>query len=249
MPRVSRGCVEAQYYHIMVQGIGKEYIFENETMKNKYKELISKKSNLNTILIIAYCIMDNHAHILIKTEKNEHLSKMMAQINSSYGKFYNRIRNRVGYVFRDRYRAEPIYNINHLQNCVRYIHENPVKANMVKKCKEYIYSSYNDYINNKIDKKVIDDVYGCTSTYLNEIAGIYEDYNFIEINNEFGERKLEDFETVCKEYEKINFKEEKNVYKYSKELKKRTNATNSEIIKFLGVNRSTYYNIMKRQKS
>jgi len=249
MARISRKSILSEYYHVMVQGINKEYIFKEEFLKNKYKELLLKKSELNKIIIISYCIMNNHVHVLLKTENSESLSKMMAQINSGYGKFYNKIKNRVGYVFRDRYRAEPIYNINHLHNCIRYIHENPVKAGIVKKCEEYVYSSFNDYINNKIDKSIVEDIYGKNNEYITKISGEYEDYDFIETNNEFGNQKLEEFNKVCKEYQNINFKDKTNVYKISRELKSRCNVTNEEIIKFMGLKRATYYNMMKKEKN
>ena len=169
MARISRKSTKSNYYHAMVQGIAKEYIFEENSFKNEYKDLLMKKAKLNNVLIISYCIMSNHVHVLIKTENSKNLSKMMSQVNSSYGKFYNRTQNRVGYVFRDRYRAEPIFNINHLQNCVRYIHENPVKAGVVNECGKYLYSSFNDYKNETIDKCIIEDIYGIDKNYINKI--------------------------------------------------------------------------------
>lgn len=249
MARISRNSTISEYYHAMVQGINKEYIFKEEILKNKYKDLLLKKSKLNKIAIISYCIMDNHVHILIKTENSESLSKMMSQINSSYGKFYNKIKNRVGYVFRDRYRAEPIYDKNHLHNCVRYIHENPVKAGIIEKCDQYLYSSFNDYKNNKINKSIIEDIYGTDSEYMAKIIGKYQDYNFIETNNEYWNQNYEDFKKVSREYENVNFNDKANVSTVSRELKSRCNVTNEEIIKFMKLKRATYYNIMKKEKN
>lgn len=151
-------------------------------------------------------------------------------------------------MFRDRYRAEPIYNVNHLHNCIRYIHENPVKAEMVEKCEQYLYSSFNDYKNNMIDKYIIEEVYGTTNQYMDKISGNYEDYNFIEVSNEFGNKVCEDFKVVCKEYENVNFKDRANVCRVSNELKNRCRITNDEIIKFMKLKRATYYNIMKNNK-
>ena len=248
MSRISRKCTESKYYHVMVQGINKENIFEKNDMKNKYRDLIAKKSKENQILILAYCIMNNHVHLLIKTESSEALSKMMSQMNTGYGKYYNKKINRTGYVFRDRYRAEPIHDENHLRNCLRYIHENPVKAHIVQFCEEYIYSSFNDYKNNCVNSEIVKAIFG-DGNYLDKISGEYEDYNFIEVNNEFGSQILENFDSVCDEYSDYDYSDERNVYINSKELKKRTNATNEQIMKFMGIKRATYYNIMKRQKN
>ena len=71
-------------------------------------------------------------------------------------------------VFRNRYKTEPIYNLKYLINCIQYIHLNPVKAKMVKKCKDYPYSSYNQYIHNgRITKsKIMIDMFGDNYNYM-----------------------------------------------------------------------------------
>ena len=84
----------------MVQGMNKEYIFENEKYILKFKELIIKKLEESNIEILAYCIMNNHAHFIIYTEKTEYLSKYMQRLNISYGRFYNKLKKRVGFVFK-----------------------------------------------------------------------------------------------------------------------------------------------------
>ena len=101
-----------------------------------------KLKQAQEIDIISYCIMNNHAHILIKTEILEELSKYMQRLNTSYAKYYNKKYDRVGYVFRDRYKAEGIYSENHLYNCIKYIYDNPVKAGICDKAEEYPYSNY-----------------------------------------------------------------------------------------------------------
>ena len=96
------------------------------------------------IKIIAYCIMNNHAHILIETSDIKILSKYMQRLNTRYGIYYNKKNNRVGYVFRDRYKSQGIYNKKQLYNCMKYIFDNPVKAGLCKSSKEYPYSNYRE---------------------------------------------------------------------------------------------------------
>ena len=248
MARISRKCTDSNYFHIMVQGYNKEFVFNEIASKEKMKELIFHKLKDLSVKVIAYCIMDNHFHLLIKTESVADMSKYMARINSSFAKFYNKVNNKVGYVFRDRYRGEAIYNINYLMNCIKYIHENPVKAKMVMKAEDYAYSSMNDYKNHNIDESIVVEVFGDEIDYLDKISGIYEDYNFIEDDNEFGNMKIEKFEDVCKEFLNYDFKNDENVYKVSNYLKKRCKASNEEIYKFMGLKRSSYYSIIKRAK-
>ena len=85
--------------------------------------------------------MNNHAHLLIKTDEIRELSSFMHVVNTTYAIYYNKKYKRVGYVFRDRYRAEGIYTERQLYYCIEYIHNNPVKAGICKTQKEYEFSS------------------------------------------------------------------------------------------------------------
>ena len=93
--------------------------------------------------------MDNHVHILIKEDSIERVSHFMHKINTIYAMYFNKKYNRIGYVFRDRYKSQAIYSEKQLYTCINYIHNNPVKAGICKIASEYEYSSYNEYIENK----------------------------------------------------------------------------------------------------
>lgn len=142
MPRFPRSNINTNFFHVMVQGINKSYIFEYpEDIKYYIKILYTTKKEYN-IKIMAYCIMNNHAHMLLKTEKINILSAFMHKVNTSYALYYNKKYNRVGYVFRDRYKSEGIYDKKHLCHCIKYIYDNPVKAKICNKPEEYKYSNY-----------------------------------------------------------------------------------------------------------
>lgn len=141
MSRTSRNNMkDSSFFHIMVQGINKEKIFNTNENKEKYIDLIYKNSE--GIEIIAYCIMNNHTHILVKTDSINKMQNWMKKTNTGYAIYYNKINDRVGYVFRDRYKSQVIKNEKHLYTCVDYIHDNPVKAYICKKREEYEFSSY-----------------------------------------------------------------------------------------------------------
>ena len=89
MSRTARQYKYASFFHVIVQGIDKEGIFKRERYINEYLKLIRKYSEELNIKIIAYCIMTNHAHLLVKTNKTEDISKMMLKVNSIYAKYYN----------------------------------------------------------------------------------------------------------------------------------------------------------------
>lgn len=163
MPRVNRSFFESGTFHIMVQGLNKNYIFENGYFKNTYLKLIKKYKQIYDVDIIAYCIMDNHAHLIIHTKDMEEISKYMHDINSVFSRVYNEKIKRVSYVFRDRFKSQNIYSQDYLLKCIKYIHMNPVKAKIVQNEKDYYFSSYNDYFIKNIDKEKI-----ITNTFLNE---------------------------------------------------------------------------------
>ena len=148
MARQARKNIDTPFLHIMVQGVNKEYIFYKEEYIEKYLEIIDKKIKDYSFEFIAYCIMSNHAHFLVYSKDISEFGKFMQRVNLIYSQMYNRNEDRCGILFRNRYQSEPIYDTRYLINCIKYIHNNPVKANIVEKCEEYKYSSYNDYINN-----------------------------------------------------------------------------------------------------
>lgn len=142
MPRVPRNYVQTSYFHVMTQGLNKSYIFEySEDILYYINNMHALSEELN-ISIIAFCIMNNHAHLLLKVNNLKDLSKYMQRLNTRFGMYYNNKYDRVGYVFRDRYRAEGIYSDVQLYNCIKYIHDNPVKAGICNNASEYPYSSY-----------------------------------------------------------------------------------------------------------
>lgn len=141
MPRTN---LKKGLFHVMVQGIRKEYIFNNPEDIQWYLNMMEKLNEQYNIEIIAYCVMNNHVHMLVKVESTEDLSKYMQRLCMKYGKYYNTKYDRVGYVFRDRYKSEAIMDEKHMYNCIRYIYNNPVVAGLCNEPKDYPYSNYKE---------------------------------------------------------------------------------------------------------
>ena len=142
MPRSPRNYLNTSFFHVMSQGINKEFIFNNAVDIKFYIKNMYEIKDKYHIEIIAYCIMNNHTHLLIKTNIIKNLSQYMHCLNTKYGLYYNKKYNRVGYVFRDRYKAEGIYSEKQLYHCIKYIFNNPVKAGICNKAEEYEFSNY-----------------------------------------------------------------------------------------------------------
>ena len=171
MPRFPRNYIKTSFYHVMTQGINKDFIFDHPSDIKYYISLMYKLKQEHDINIISYCIMNNHAHILIQTDNLNDLSKYMQRINTKYGIYYNKKNHRVGHVFRNRYKSEGIYSEEQLYCCINYIYNNPVKAGICNHPSDYPYSNYkktsheytDDYIfmdiddnKDKICKNIID---------------------------------------------------------------------------------------------
>ena len=96
MSRVARKDFKTPFLHIMVQGINKEYIFENNKHIEKYLNIIDIINEKHNLTIIAYCIMNNHAHFLIYSKDIYEISKFIQKTNLIYANYYNKEKNRVG---------------------------------------------------------------------------------------------------------------------------------------------------------
>lgn len=175
------------FFHVMVQGLNKEYIFNKDEYKEKYINLMKEFKQKYDILLLAYCIMDNHAHMMIYVNKIDEMSMFMQNINSKFALYYNKNIGRVGYVFRGRFNSQYINSRNYLLKCLNYIHMNPVNANMRKQPGDYKYSTYNDYINKTgiVNDTVLNKIFNTKENYLEIFLNISnEDFEIMDIDRE-----------------------------------------------------------------
>lgn len=150
MPRIARRKSGTGVYHLILRGVNGQTIFHDNEDGEKFLHTIKKYKEVSGYEIYAYCLMKNHAHLLIK-EENEELGIAMRRIGASYVYWYNLKYDRRGHLFQDRFRSEPVEDQQYLLTVIRYIHHNPLKAGIVKDIKQYKWSSYKDYINNNIN--------------------------------------------------------------------------------------------------
>lgn len=145
MPRTAREKSESGKYHIMVRGINRQDLFGDDDDQQKFIETLAFFKEKSKYKIYGYCLMSNHVHLLIK-EEDEPLALIMKRISSSYVYYYNWKYGRCGHLFQERFKSEAVENDSYFLTVLRYIHQNPVKANMVKRLEEYKWSSYKEYI-------------------------------------------------------------------------------------------------------
>jgi REP-associated tyrosine transposase len=143
MPRQARIKSSTGIYHIMIRGINKEQIFNRVVHKNMIIEVIKNIREDIGFDVIAYCIMDNHLHLLIKANEDK-LETLMKKLNIKYAIYYNKIEKMYGHVFQDRFRSEAVESDKYFIGALRYIYNNPVKAGLTKNILDYSWGSAND---------------------------------------------------------------------------------------------------------
>ena len=133
------------WYHVMNRGRRGEKIFSGRQDFEMFLTVLQEAVELWNVRVSAYCLMDNHYHILLQTPY-ANLTRFMRHINGVYTQRYNRLHGYDGQLFRGRYKAILVEEDNCLLQLVRYIHRNPQRAGIVEGLKNYPWSSYCGYI-------------------------------------------------------------------------------------------------------
>jgi REP element-mobilizing transposase RayT len=128
-------------YHITSRGNAREPIFIEGEDRQDFLKILSDTIERYNWLCHAFCLMGNHYHLLIETI-DPSLSGGMRQLNGIYTQSFNRRHSRVGHIFQGRYKAVLVQRDAHLLELCRYVVLNPVRAKMVKKPGDWIWSSY-----------------------------------------------------------------------------------------------------------
>ena len=148
MPRIARQKHDNAVYHIMVRGNNREKIFFDDDDRIRFFKTLKRYQEKYQIIIYAYCLMDNHAHLLIDCNGQD-ISKVMQGMNLSYTQYINRKYGRCGHLFQGRFKSIIVKGDNDIIQESKYIHRNPVRAGIVTKVSEYEWSSFNIYAGKK----------------------------------------------------------------------------------------------------
>ena len=143
VPHTQRKRGESGFYHVVCKGDGGQIVFESDADRLRYLKELEAATDDFKVEVHAYCLMDNHVHLLLR-DLNEELAFFMKQINERYAMYYAKTTGRVGHVFQSRYWSEPIDSDEYYLAALRYIHANPEPPRMCK-ASEYEWSSYGAY--------------------------------------------------------------------------------------------------------
>ncbi|MDY0116812.1 MAG: transposase [Sulfurimonadaceae bacterium] len=126
----------AGYHHVINRGVNRSVVFNSPDDKELFLQIINKSATIHKVILHDYCIMDNHYHLLIETQK-ENISTFMRIVNANYAKYYNKKYKRSGHLWQDRYKSRYITCEDYLYILIRYIENNPIEAGLSHKVSKY----------------------------------------------------------------------------------------------------------------
>lgn len=201
MPRVAREKSANSIYHICVRGNNKQDIFLDEEDREEYLKRVRHYKERYKMQLYAYCLMTNHVHLLVY-DNNQDISRFMQGLSLSYVQYFNKKYGRTGHLFQDRFTSVRMKNDMQLIYVSKYIHLNPVRANMVSKARVYKWSSYSAYEVGRDTNHIVDCAFllGYFGSHLKEARFLYKKY----INNNINEEMEEEVATTQEEGILIN---------------------------------------------
>ena len=247
MPRHSRVKGLEMTYHVMLRGNEKKDIFTNDSDKNRFLDILIRMKNKYNFVLEAYCLMNNHVHLLINGNNND-ISILMKSINVSYANYFNKAYKRVGHLFQDRFLSQVVTDDKYLISVSAYIHNNPVLAKIVEKPEAYEWSSMKEYMMKKVDREIVDPqrILEKFSSLLKEAVNCYYNYvgKFEEVDEKYIDIEEDRIQARIKNQDYIeNFQDGKRVINKQLELRnitlyniKKDKSLRKEIMSFLRKN-------------
>lgn len=169
MPRRKTQFNQGSYYHIYNRGVNRERIFFSPDNYIYLLKLLKRYSQKYQIAIIAYCLMPNHYHLLVRQDGETAVSHLINVLFNAYVQAVNREHGRSGTIFGERFRDVLVEDEHYLKHLCRYIHANPTKAGIVASLKDWPYSNYLEWIGRRegslIDNNIVENYFDTREEY------------------------------------------------------------------------------------
>ena len=137
---------EGQFYHIYNRGVGRQPIFREDENYLFLLRRLKKYAGALDVAIIAYCLIPNHYHLLVRQDGEEPAGRLPQRVFNSYTKAFNKRYSRTGTLFEGPFRAIHVDRDDYLLHLCRYIHANPVKHGLVSELGQWPYSNYLEWV-------------------------------------------------------------------------------------------------------
>ena len=140
MPRRNRCVVPGLPCHITQRGVDRCEVFSADEDRATYLRLLRENLSDSATRILGYCLMSNHVHVIAVPEREDSLSVLLRRVHGRYAQYYNARCGRSGHLWQNRFFA-CVLGSSHLWAALRYVERNPVRAGMVERAAEYVWSS------------------------------------------------------------------------------------------------------------
>lgn len=167
------------FYHIYNRGVSKTTLFREE---DNYMFVLRKARSYSSayqIAVIAYCLMPNHYHFLLRQDGEQPTGLLPQRIFNSYSKAYNLKYAHSGTLFERRYQVKPVESDDYLLQLCRYIHANPVKDGLVEGLEDWPYSNYLEWIEKRggrlVDRAFVREHFQSAQDYADFVADYRDD--------------------------------------------------------------------------
>ncbi len=143
MPRQARVSVADVIYHVINRANGRATIFHTEKEYKHFISLVKEARDLTDMRILGYCIMPNHWHLILYPQTDTQLAEFMGWLTSTHVRQYRTKTKTIGYghLYQDRYKSFPVETNEYLQTLMRYVEQNPLRARLVERAEDWIWSS------------------------------------------------------------------------------------------------------------
>ncbi len=213
--RRARITYDGAFHHVMNRGIEGKDIFMEDELKEKFIKFLVEKSEKAKIRLFAYCIMDNHFHLILENT-GDRMGEFMKNLGSHYGMFFRKWEKSKGYVFQGRYKSTLIQDASYLKTAIAYTLRNPIRSKHTSEYDKYKWSSGHFYFSKNmsriIDTDFVNDLFE-NKFYLNEQIKSLDSIDLPIVKTKYGEiLGTKGFsKTALKKYEKRseNFSREK----------------------------------------
>lgn len=171
--RRARVTYKGAFHHAMNRGYDGKAIFLNLKEKELFLELLGKNAKEFRIRILAYCLMDNHYHLILENSSRR-MADFFKQLNGQFASIYRKRNDGKGYVFQDRYKSMLIQDDSYLLLAIAYILNNPVRARVVENFLDYKWSSSFLYFSKEssdtVDSSFVEEMFGNHTNLINLIS-------------------------------------------------------------------------------
>lgn len=160
---------KGEYYHIFNRGVGRGAIYRDDVDYMEFLRRLKQNAGRYDIRIIAYCLIPNHFHLLVRQDETASAGTMVQYISNGYAQWFNRRHQRNGTLFQGRFEAIHVDEDGYLRHLCRYIHGNPVRHGIAMQPALWDYSNYRDWVGLRpgtlVDHQFVINFFGTAAAY------------------------------------------------------------------------------------